>query len=161
MVIPASQQFALHHVGILVRDIATVTTDFVARLGYRVESNLIEDPTQTAYVVFLRQPESSSWLELITPNSTESKLMNALRKGGGLHHLCYEVPQMRNACEHLRNQTMFMVAPPTPATAFPGRQIAWFMDQAGLLVELLECSDGALSLNSIADRSGRAAGEEQ
>lgn len=155
MITPASQAFVLHHVGMLVPDLTVAAAEFVARFGYQVESPAIEDPTQTAYVLFLRQPGTSFWLELVMPNGSDSKLKNALRKGGGLHHLCYEVEDMTQACASLRDQAMFMVAAPTPARAFPGRNIAWFMDRSGLLIELLECSEGPLSLSAI------EAGEEK
>ena len=139
----------LHHLGVLVRDISAAAQDFVSRLGYVGESEVIADPVQTAYVCFLRQHGTTSWLELIMPDGTGSKLTNALRKGGGLHHLCYEVSDISRACEHLRNQAMLMLAEPVPAAAFPGRRIAWFMDRSELLVELLERGDGPLSLMSL------------
>ena len=132
------QPFLLHHLGILVQDLAAAVSDFESRLGYRVESEVIEDPVQTAYVQFLRQPQTILWLELITPNGPDSKLINALRKGGGLHHLCYEVSDISQAGEHLRDRAMLLLSEPVPAVAFPGRRIAWFMDRAGLLIELLE-----------------------
>ena len=80
----------LHHTGLLVRDLPTAAAELVARLGYVVESGVIEDPVQTALVQFLRQPGTSSWLELVTPNGPTSKLSRAVASGGGLHHLCYE-----------------------------------------------------------------------
>lgn len=145
----SASPFLLHHIGFLVRDISVAAQDFVSRLGYVIESDVVEDPVQTAYVQFLRQPGTMPWLELITPNGVDSKLTNALRKGGGLHHLCYEVGDIAHACEHLRNQAMLMLAEPVPAAAFPGWRIAWFMDRSGFLVELLESDNGPLSLASI------------
>jgi len=44
---------------------------------------------------------------------------------------------------------MLMLSKPVAAQAFPGRRIAWFMDSAGLLLELVEQGAGALGLNSI------------
>jgi methylmalonyl-CoA/ethylmalonyl-CoA epimerase len=139
----------LHHTGFLVGDIAGSARDFVERFGYVIESEVIEDPAQTACVQFLRQPGTTSWLELIAPNGAESKLANALRKGGGLHHLCYEVAGIERSCELLRQRSMLVVSPPTPAVAFPGRRIAWLMDRSGLLVELLERGAGALALSGL------------
>jgi methylmalonyl-CoA/ethylmalonyl-CoA epimerase len=146
---PQPLVFGHHHIGFLVKDIALAVRDFNTRLGYSVESDVIEDPVQTAFVQFLRQPGIPVWIELITPNGPDSKLANALHKGGGLHHLCYETDDIEGACLHLREQRMFMIAAPTLATAFPGRRIAWFMDRSGFLVELLEQGDGPLSLASL------------
>lgn len=145
--------FPLHHIGFLVPDIAVAAGDFSSRLGYVVDSEIIEDPVQTAYVQFLRQPGANNWLELVTPNGPRSKLLGALQKGGGLHHLCYEVDDMERACVHLRGRSMLMIARPTPAVAFPGRRIAWFMDRSNFLLELLESGEGPLSLSQGGARS--------
>lgn len=141
--------FQLHHVGFLVKEIAPAANDFVSRLGYAIESEVVEDTVQTAHVQFLRQPGATSWLELVMPNSPDSKLTAALRIGGGLHHLCYEVRDIMDACEHLRSQSMLLLAEPVLAAAFPGRRIAWFVDRSGFLVEVLERGDGPLSLATI------------
>lgn len=140
---------ALHHVGYLVKDIAAAAEHYCDLLGYRVESAIIEDPGQTAYVQFLRQPGSASWLELIAPNGGQSKLGNALAKGVLLHHLCYEVADMDEACRYFRAKGCFPVGAPLPAAAFEGRRIAWFMDARRFLFELLEEGEGALSLRSL------------
>jgi len=142
-------QFKLHHYGVLVKDIGAAAHDFVKRLGYVIESEVIEDPVQTARVQFLRQPGTTSWLELVTPNGPDSKLTNALKKGGGPHHICYETDDLDRACENLRGQAMLVLSKPVPAKAFPGRRIAWVMDQSAILIELLERGEGPLSLASI------------
>lgn len=147
--------FRLHHVGYLVRDMSAAK-EFVDRLGYRIESDVIEDPVQTAFVQLIRQPDTPSWLELVMPSGPESKLIKALRKGGGLHHLCYEVNDIVRACNHLRDQAMLTLSNPVPAAAFPGRQIAWFMDRGAFLIELLESGTGYLALASVIISKGVA-----
>jgi len=151
----AMPQFRLHHVGYLVRDLSAAQ-EFVDRLGYRIESDVIEDPVQTAFVQLIRQPDTACWLELVMPNGSESKLAKALSKGGGLHHLCYEVNDIVRACDHLRGQAMLTLSNPVAAAAFPGRQIAWLMDRGALLIELLESGDGYLTLASIMKKNGVA-----
>ncbi|MBC2594326.1 VOC family protein [Ruficoccus amylovorans] len=141
--------FNLHHTGYLVGDLPAAGAHFCGLLGYRVESAVIEDSAQTARVQFLRQPGADSWLELVSPASENSKLSSALKKGGGLHHLCYEVDELGAACAHLRAGGMFPLGEPVPAVAFPGRRIAWFMDARRLLVELVEAGKGVLSLASL------------
>lgn len=141
--------FKLHHVGVLVQDIEAETANFVNRLGYAVESEIIEDQAQTAFVRFLRQEGAPSWLELIAPNGAGSKLCNALKKGGGLHHFCYEVDDLQKARTNLRKQGMMMIGEPVSAAAFPDRKIAWLMGHNRILVEILEHGVGELSLVSI------------
>lgn len=141
--------FALHHVGYLVRDIPSAAAYYSDVLDYRIESEIIEDPVQTARVQFLRQPGGNSWLELISPLSAESKLANALNKGVLLHHLCYEVSGMEQACERFRAKGCFPICAPVAATAFPGRRIAWFMDKRRFLFELVEEGTGPLGLKNL------------
>jgi methylmalonyl-CoA/ethylmalonyl-CoA epimerase len=133
----------------LVKEIPVAARQFVDRLGYVIESAIIEDLVQTAYVQFLRQPWADSWIELVVPNRIASKLTRALKKGGGIHHLCYETDDLDGACRRLRDHSMLMLAKPVAAQAFPGRRIAWFMDSTGLLLELVEQGDGPLGLISI------------
>jgi methylmalonyl-CoA/ethylmalonyl-CoA epimerase len=141
--------FAIHHVGYLVKSINQTATDLIERFNYQVESAIIEDPLQTAFVQFLRLPGASFWIELVAPNGEHSKLSNALRKGGGINHLCYEVPSITDACVHLRGQGMLLIGEPAPARAFDGRQIAWLMDSQSMLVELVEQGADKLSLASL------------
>lgn len=129
--------FKLHHIGYLVRDLSEAAI-FSERLGYIAEGPPVEDPEQTAVVQFLRQPGSGSLIELVVPTSPDSKLVRALAKGGGLHHLGYEVDDFDWACAHLREQSMLALSAPTPAVAFRGRRIAWFMDRGAMLIEILE-----------------------
>lgn len=139
----------LHHLGYLTADLGLAVAHFQNTLGYSVESPVIDDAAQTARVQFLRQPGSFSWLEIVTPNGPHGKLNNALRRGEGLHHVCYEVSDLEAACARYRERGCLMVGAPTLAQAFPGRRIAWFMDQRRFLFELVEAGAGPLALASI------------
>ena len=130
-------QFKLHHIGYLVKDLSEASV-FKDRLGYLVESEIIEDPVQTAHVLLMRQPGSASQIELVMPAGPKSKLSRALAKGGGLHHFCYEVDDICAAGAHLREKGMLALSEPAEAVAFKGRRIAWYMDSGALLIELLE-----------------------
>jgi methylmalonyl-CoA/ethylmalonyl-CoA epimerase len=146
MILPG---YALHHVGLVVPDLAARGSELVARFGYVPVTEAIADPRQTACVQFFLQPGAAHWLELVTPSGPDGKLAGALRKGQTLHHLCYEVPDINASAAHLRSQSMFMVGSPTPAAAFGGRPIAWFLDRSGLLVELVEAGPGPLQLATL------------
>lgn len=147
---------ALHHIGYLVAEIDPGRADWVRRFGLEVESPVVEDPAQTALVQFLRAPGAPYWIELVAPNGPESKLSAALKGGGGLHHLCYEVEDIEAGGRHLRSTGMFPVSRPTPAVAFGGRRISWFLDARRLLIELVEAGrEGPLRLGSIGARAHR------
>jgi methylmalonyl-CoA/ethylmalonyl-CoA epimerase len=143
------ERYRLHHIGVLVRDIPAKAAELVARFGYVIESEVVEDPRQTALVQFLRLPGAEGWLELVSPAGPSSVLRSALdRRAGATHHICYEVDDIAVACQQLRGQAMALVAPAVPAAAFAGRKIAWLIDRDHLLVELVERGPGPLSLPS-------------
>lgn len=143
---------ALHHTGLLVKDVAPAAQHYRDVLGYRIESEPVDDPAQTARVQFLRLPGAAHWLELVAPLGPESKLANALAKGGGLHHLCYEVADIGAATALFRAAGCLVVGEPVAAAAFPGRRIAWLMDRQRLLIELLEAGPGPLGLATLSRR---------
>jgi methylmalonyl-CoA/ethylmalonyl-CoA epimerase len=135
---------ALHHIGILVPDIAQAAGQYAARFGYRVYGEIVHDPVQTAYVQFLSLSGSIPFVELVTPDGPESKLSNALKKGGGLNHLCYISPAIGEECDRLRESGMLLLQSPVAAEAFPGRRIAWLMGRDGIPIELVEPGQGQL-----------------
>jgi methylmalonyl-CoA/ethylmalonyl-CoA epimerase len=128
----------LHHVGIAVSSIEEHAQNYVRRFGYVVESEIIHDPVQTAFVQFLRLPGDDAYVEFVAPDGPESKLTAAVERGGGLNHLCYVVADIEQACRDLRKNGLTMVQRPTPATAFAPRRIAWFLGRERALFELVE-----------------------
>lgn len=129
---------SLHHVGIVVPEIAEKRRFYVDTLGYRERTPVIHDPLQTAYVQFFSIPGSDHYLELVAPDGEGSKLLGASRKGIPLHHLCYACDEIGAAFESLWNAGCLQLSPPTPAVAFEGRPVAWLMSPDRLLIELVE-----------------------
>ena len=128
----------LHHVGMLVGDISKAAGFYVQHIGYEKKSEVIHDPTQSAYVQFFRLPKEQTYLELVSPDGPESKLSNALKKGGGLNHVCFATVDIEASCTALRAAGAYLVAQPVSAVAFNGRRIAWIMGTDRLLMELVE-----------------------
>ena len=128
----------LHHIGVLTPDIAKTAARYVSRFGYKICSEIVHDPVQTAYVQLLSQTGDAPFVELVFPDGPSSKLSNALKKGGGLNHLCYLCPDIEEECARLRENGMFILQLPVEARAFLGRRIAWLLGRDGIPVELLE-----------------------
>jgi len=128
----------LHHIGVAVRDIAAAAKELHDLFDYRIRSGLVHDPIQTAYVQFLQMEGDSSYVELVAPDGPNSKLVGALKRGGGLNHLCYATADIEGMCGELRAGGMVVIQEPVPATAFPGRRIAWLMGGGRILTELVE-----------------------
>jgi methylmalonyl-CoA/ethylmalonyl-CoA epimerase len=128
----------LHHVGVVVEDVARATEHLRRRFGYRPVSGIIHDPMQTAFAQFLSLPADSALVEVVAPDSDKSRLTGALKRGGGLNHLCYATDDLEADCHRLREQDMVLIHEPGPAVAFPGRRIAWLMGNDRIPIELLE-----------------------
>jgi len=128
----------LHHIGILVAEIPLAASEYARRFGYVARTAIIHDPMQTAYVQFLALPGTPVYLELVAPDRPDSKLTNALRKGGGLNHLCYVVLDLEAACLHLRAEGMILIQAPIAAVAFEGRRLAWLGARDRIPIELVE-----------------------
>ena len=128
----------LHHVGYAVQLIDPIARSYEQRFGYERATGIVHDPLQTAFVQFLRLPHERSYLELVAPDSPASKLSNTVRRGGGLHHLCYTCASLEQAIEHLRQTGMILISEPKPAVAFAGRRICWLLADDPLPVELVE-----------------------
>ena len=131
-------RLTFHHVGYAVREIQPIEQAYVSAFGYLVESPVIHDPLQTAFVQFLRLPGATSWLELVAPDGPGSKLAGTVQKRGGLHHLCYTSGPLEATVEHLESVGLVRISEPEPAAAFDGRRICWLMTQDRSLVELVE-----------------------
>jgi methylmalonyl-CoA/ethylmalonyl-CoA epimerase len=129
----------LHHVGYVVDNIEAQVAGFAKSLGATWDQKIIHDPLQGAKVTFLQTPwPGDAQLELVEPVGDASPVSRFLQKGGGLHHLCYEV---ENLAEHLRGRReagCVVVRPPLPAAAFDNRLIAWAWTREKLLLEFLE-----------------------
>lgn len=137
---PASTRPAsFHHVGYVVSSIAKVGQAFARSLGAEWDGVIIHDPLQQARVTFMRcgGPETPA-VELVEPAGEKSPLHKVVAKGGGLHHICYEVDSLDVQLSQSRSAGCLIVKDPLPAVAFGGRRIAWVYTRQKLLVEYLE-----------------------
>lgn len=131
----------LHHIGVVVMSAEDSVSRFCHSLAARAVSQVIEDPLQKAKVVFL-EPSSldAVKIELVAPTEPSSPVSLFAEKGGGLHHLCYEVDDLDAELQNLRERKLILLRPPKTAVAFGGRRIAWVITPEKLLIEYLERS---------------------
>lgn len=129
----------LHHVGFVVASIAAAAPQFAAMLDSDWGGEIVLDPLQTARVSFLRSKVAGNPLfELVEPAGKDSPVGKFLERGGGLHHLCYEVEDLDKQLQLSRETGALIVRQPAPAVAFGGRRIAWVFSKTKLLIEYLE-----------------------
>lgn len=132
------ENFLFHHVGIAVRDLQTAIPVYKDLFGYDLISGPFDDPIQGVSVCFIRRGEGDPVLELVAPLGSNSPILRTLKSGGGTYHICYRVPDIGAAINHLVEKNSFLVSGPVPAVAFEMKEIAWLMTDAFLLVELLQ-----------------------
>ncbi len=128
----------LHHVGIVVPSIDDRLRSYQELYRLALVRPKTHDPLQDVYVAFLQSEDTKTLLELIEPASSASPVIGALKRGGGLNHLCYSVPNLKLALEDLVAKGSVIVRPATPAVAFNGRHIAFVYTRLRELVELVE-----------------------
>jgi methylmalonyl-CoA/ethylmalonyl-CoA epimerase len=132
------EKFAVHHVGVAVRDLSEAITTCRTLFEYELTSGPFNDPTQNVSVCFLSRGGGDTVLELVSPLGPNSPIDQTLKKGGGVYHICYEVPDLEAAIHHLTDHGSFLLSGPVPAVAFEMRGIAWLFTELGLLVELVQ-----------------------
>lgn len=132
-------QGTFHHVGFVVASIKDAAPGFADSLEAEWDGEIIHDPNQGVRVSFLKgRSPADPLVELVEPASEESPVMRFLKKGGGLHHLCYETANLDRQLESARACGGLVTRMPLPAIAFGGRRIAWVYTRNKLLIEYLE-----------------------
>jgi len=123
------------HVGVAVPDIAAALTFYRDVLG------LTPGPPETAdgaTIVSLTLGESA--VELLSSQDPDSPIARFLAKrGAGIHHICYRVPDLDRAIEACRTFGYTLVDQ-VPRRGAGGRRIAFVHPKstAGILLELTE-----------------------
>jgi len=136
---PENEQILLHHVGYVVRSIEEIADRFARSIGASWDQKIIVDPLQEARVAFLaHRGQSLPLVELVQPEGETAPVAKFLERGGGLHHICYEVKSIERQLESSRATGGTVVRTPLPAVAFEGRRIAWVFTKDRLLLEFLE-----------------------
>jgi methylmalonyl-CoA/ethylmalonyl-CoA epimerase len=129
----------LHHVGVVVASIEQTLPGYRRSLDSQAETGVVHDPLQKVNVLFLRtSPAEPVLIELVELAGEDSPVRRFLEKGGGMNHLCYQVPDLAAAIREMKSRKAVMVSAPKPAAAFGGRRVAWLMTREFLLIELLE-----------------------
>jgi len=129
----------LHHIGFVVSSIAECAASFAQSIGGTWDGNVFFDPLQKVRVSFFQGSNTSDPLiELVEPAEPGSPVTRFLERGGGLHHLCYEVEDIESHLQFCKSLGTLIIRQPVPAVAFGGRRIAWAVNIQKLLTEFLE-----------------------
>jgi methylmalonyl-CoA/ethylmalonyl-CoA epimerase len=123
------------HVGIAVPDIAAALPFYRDILG--LTPHAPETADGAAIVSFTVGASEIELLEPRTPDGPIARFLN--RRGPGIHHICYRVPDLDAALARCRAAGVRLVDE-TPRRGAGGRRIAFLHPKAtaGILIELTE-----------------------
>jgi methylmalonyl-CoA/ethylmalonyl-CoA epimerase len=127
----------IDHLAIAVRNLEQAADRLCLLFGYVRDTRSVTNTRQDVNVLFLRKDDSLS-LKLIAPASETSPLWDFVRKGGGLHHVCFKTPDVAVACDDLTARGARLLASPQPGEAFDDERIAFLYAGLGLNVELID-----------------------
>jgi methylmalonyl-CoA/ethylmalonyl-CoA epimerase len=97
----------LHHIGIVVENIQKSLGDLTKYLDF--ESTTVPSlvGSQKVNICFLKT--NNVFLELIEPAEENSPISNFIKKGGGFHHLCFEIDDIHLELEKMKKNGVHIV----------------------------------------------------
>ncbi len=138
----------LHHIGLVVPHLSELAEVFRS-LGLKQATQPESDPIQKVRASFIAPEKGDEiYIELLEPLSDNSPVTKFLeRKGGGLHHLCFEVDDIDSVVDELVERGFKLVSPPVECAGYdrsfrPGStqpsKITFFLLDNKVLIELLQ-----------------------
>jgi methylmalonyl-CoA/ethylmalonyl-CoA epimerase len=129
----------LNHVAIAVPDLKAAVAVYRDTLGANV-SEEVDQPEHGVTTVFIELPNTK--VELLGVLGENSPIAGFLERNpnGGIHHLCYEVPDIKEARDRLVAQGAHVLGQGEPKIGAHGKPVLFLhpKDFCGTLVELEE-----------------------
>ena len=129
----------LNHVAIVVPDLAWAAALYRDVLGAEVSAP-VPLPAHGVTTVFVSLPNAK--IELLAPLGEDSPIARFLARNpaGGMHHLCYEVADIRAERDRLQAAGARILGDGEPSTGAHGKPVLFLhpKDFAGTLIELEE-----------------------
>jgi len=129
----------LNHVAIVVPDLAAAAALYRQALGARV-SEPQPLPEHGVTVVFVELPNTK--IELLEPLGADSPVRGFLERNpsGGMHHVCYEVGDLRATRDRLQAEGARVLGSGEPSIGAHGKPVLFLhpKDFCGTLIELEE-----------------------
>ncbi len=129
----------LNHVAIAVPDLEAATARYRDTLGATVSAPQ-DEPDHGVTVVFVELPNTK--IELLAPLGDDSPIDGFLRRNpaGGIHHMCVEVEDVREARDRLTGSGARVLGDGEPRIGAHGKPVLFLhpKDFDGILLELEE-----------------------
>ncbi len=138
----------LNHIGVVVEDVLELA-EVLRTLGLEPLTKPEPDPVQKVTACFMgREGAEEVHIELLEPTDSQSPIAKFLgKKGGGLHHLCFEVDDIHAATKDLERKGCRVISEPVECIGYDrsfdlgknaSTRIAFLMTSNKLLIELLQ-----------------------
>ncbi|WP_031494851.1 VOC family protein [Bryobacter aggregatus] len=131
----------LHHIGYAVKSIETEAPRFAKLLDATWDGVIYHDPLQQARVTFLSANQALAGtpkFELVEGDGEDTPLSRFVAKGGGLHHICYQVDDLAAHVTEMKANGALLIKAAQPAIAFAGKPVVWMFARPQLLLEYIE-----------------------
>tara|TARA_B100000029_G_scaffold133450_1_gene127506 strand:- start:375 stop:803 length:429 start_codon:yes stop_codon:yes gene_type:complete len=113
----------LHHIGIVVKNIQESLGDLSKYLRFEETTLPVLVESQKVNVCFLKTSEV--YVELIEPIENDSPVKNIAESGGGFHHLCFEVRDIFEEIERMKQNGARVIV--EPVKGFEDRLISFVL----------------------------------
>ena len=129
----------LNHVAIAVTSVDAAAKQYRNILGAKV-SKPIDLPSHGVKTIFVELDNTK--IELLEPIGDNSPIKNFLKKtpSGGIHHICYEVSNIIEACLKLKSEGVIILGSGKPTIGAHGKPVIFIHPKNfnGTLIELEE-----------------------
>ena len=129
----------LNHVAIAVTSVEAAAKQYKSILGANISSPM-DLPLHGVKTIFVELDNTK--IELLEPIGNNSPIKKFLKKNplGGMHHICYEVPNIIDACDKLKAKGATILGSGEPTIGAHGKPVIFIHPKNfnGTLIELEE-----------------------
>ena len=133
----------IDHVGYLCKDINKSISLFLS-LGYKQETKVFEDnvaegenKARNVFICFLRN--GANRVELVSPIDESSDVYATIqRQGEGPYHICYQVEDLEDSIQILKQSGWLLLKRPAKAIAFDDKRVVFLFRSGAGTIELVE-----------------------
>jgi len=134
----ANNNLTIHHIGIVVSNISQSLNEFEKFISFDSITTPELITSQKVRVCFL--DIGNFRMELIEPANSGSPISNFAQKGGGFHHICFEVENLDSEINLFIKKGAKLIVKPT--IGFEGRKIAFlFLNNKMIKTNLIELAE--------------------
>lgn len=127
----------IDHIGIVVKNINDGIKQWQEIFNYQQMTEIVVNTKQKVNVVFMKKTDSCL-IKLVSPTDESSSIYKFAKRGGGLHHLCFQADSLEHELNTIDNSKLRVLSPPQSGEAFENEDIAFIYAGNGLNIELID-----------------------